>query len=67
MAKRSVPEVSATRPGTRNKIPMAREGTIEPAQSRPYGGCRSGLNKTAQTAPSSMMAADPLAPSLIRG
>jgi hypothetical protein len=64
-AKRSALEVSAAYPRTRDKIPMAREGTVQCAQSRPNGGGGSGLNKTAQIAPSPTMAAIPLAPSLI--
>ena len=64
--KRWAPKVSATDPRARNKNPISREGTIEPAQSRPYDGGGSEVTKTAEAAASPTVAADPLAPSLIR-
>ena len=64
--KRWAPKVSATDPGARNKNPISREGPIETAQSRPYGGGGSGLTKSGEAAASTTIAADPLAPSLIR-
>jgi hypothetical protein len=54
--------VSATDRRMRNRTSMAGEGTIQPAESRPDDG-ESGLNETPA---SSMMPANPLAPSLIR-